>query len=169
MECYDSECCKSSAEDITNMLKVEFDCRPGAIATSLALREPNYQETAAYSHFGRKQYTKDGIKFFEWENEKKLTKYTTMDPAQVTFEIDSNGILNLGAEDKGTGNAEKITESTAQTNDGGRPERRGSKQLQPMTDEDHVRRSVRFEIGSLRVGRHPRGGEPLLQSYRSEW
>jgi len=107
------------------MLKVEFDCRPGAIATSLALREPNYQETAAYSHFGRKQYTKDGIKFFEWENEKKLTKYTTMDPAQVTFEIDSNGILNLGAEDKGTGNAEKITESTAQANDGRRPERRG--------------------------------------------
>merc|ERR1719235_3166469 len=28
---------------------------------------------------------------------------------EVTFEIDSNGILNVGAEDKGTGNAEKIT------------------------------------------------------------
>merc|ERR1712118_490473 len=31
---------------------------------------------------------------------------------EVTFEIDSNGILNVGAEDKGTGNAEKITITT---------------------------------------------------------
>jgi len=35
---------------------------------------------------------------------------------EVTFEIDSNGILNVGAEDKGTGNSEKITI----TNDKGR-------------------------------------------------
>merc|ERR1712182_12699 len=35
---------------------------------------------------------------------------------EVTFDIDSNGILNVGAEDKGTGNAEKITI----TNDKGR-------------------------------------------------
>merc|ERR1719321_2567246 len=35
---------------------------------------------------------------------------------EVTFEIDSNGILNVGAEDKGTGNTEKITI----TNDKGR-------------------------------------------------
>merc|ERR1711966_633927 len=35
---------------------------------------------------------------------------------EVTFEIDSNGILNVGAEDKGTGKAEKITI----TNDKGR-------------------------------------------------
>merc|ERR1719160_1101268 len=35
---------------------------------------------------------------------------------EVTFEIDSNGILNVGAEDKGTGKQEKITI----TNDKGR-------------------------------------------------
>merc|ERR550537_1437933 len=35
---------------------------------------------------------------------------------EVSFEIDSNGILNVGAEDKGTGKAEKITI----TNDKGR-------------------------------------------------
>merc|ERR1719165_27846 len=35
---------------------------------------------------------------------------------EVTFEIDSNGILDVGSEDKGTGNAEKITI----TNDKGR-------------------------------------------------
>merc|ERR1712139_323449 len=70
VETYGSECGKLSADDITNVLKVEFDCRPGAIAMSLALREPKYQETAAYCHFGRQPYTKDGIKFFEWENSK---------------------------------------------------------------------------------------------------
>merc|ERR1712138_316166 len=35
---------------------------------------------------------------------------------EVTFEIDSNGLLNVGAEDKGTGKSEKITI----TNDKGR-------------------------------------------------
>merc|ERR1711865_516281 len=30
------------------------------IAISLALREPKYQETAAYCHFGRAPYTKNG-------------------------------------------------------------------------------------------------------------
>merc|ERR1712019_242070 len=53
VETYGSECGKLKADNITNVLKVEFDARPGAIALSLALREP---------------YTKDGIKFFEWEN-----------------------------------------------------------------------------------------------------
>ena len=47
------------------VVKMEFDCRPGAIAASLSLREPKYQETAAYCHFGREPVTKDGIKFFE--------------------------------------------------------------------------------------------------------
>merc|ERR1712150_350401 len=32
----------------TYVIKIAFDCRPGAIAQSLALREPKYQETAAY-------------------------------------------------------------------------------------------------------------------------
>ena len=38
--------------------RMEFDCRPGAIAQSLALREPKYQDTAAYCHFGREPATK---------------------------------------------------------------------------------------------------------------
>merc|ERR1712146_688768 len=64
--------------DITNVLKMEFDCRPGAIALALSLREPKYQETAAYCHFGRQPHTKDGIKFFEWENAKDMSKYAKM-------------------------------------------------------------------------------------------
>merc|ERR1712100_861819 len=62
VECYGSEKNGLTADDITDVLKIEFDCRPGALALSLALREPKYQETAAYCHFGRQPYTKDGIK-----------------------------------------------------------------------------------------------------------
>ena len=61
-----------SVDDATNVLKTEFDCRPGAIAQSLALREPKYQETAENCHFGRQPETRNGIKFFEWQNAKGL-------------------------------------------------------------------------------------------------
>merc|ERR1712227_68102 len=93
VETYGSECGKLTADDITNILKVEFDRRPGAIAVSLALREPKYQETAAYCHFGREPYTKDGIKFFAWENAKDMSKYTKMTSAQVTAELASSNYL----------------------------------------------------------------------------
>ena len=93
VETYDSECGKLSADDITNVVKLEFDCRPGAIAVSLALREPKYQETAAYCHFGRTPYTKDGIKFFEWENAKDISKYASMDSEQVTTALKASNYL----------------------------------------------------------------------------
>merc|ERR1712147_375774 len=93
VETYGSECGKLTADDITNVLKVEFDCRPGAIALSLALREPKYQVTAAYCHFGRAPYTKDGIKFFEWENPKDMSKYTKMNSAQVTAALTASNYL----------------------------------------------------------------------------
>mmetsp|Transcript_38770 Transcript_38770/g.89499 ORF Transcript_38770/g.89499 Transcript_38770/m.89499 type:complete len:130 (+) Transcript_38770:2-391(+) len=84
VETYGSERGGLSADDITKILKIEFDARPGAIAMALALREPKYQETAAYCHFGREPYTKEGVKFFEWENAKDLKKYQAMSPAQVS-------------------------------------------------------------------------------------
>merc|ERR1711896_90131 len=84
VETYGTAQGKLTPEAITAIVKMEFDCRPGEIAVSLALREPKYQETAAYCHFGRNPYTKDGIKFFEWENSKDLSKYETMNSAQVT-------------------------------------------------------------------------------------
>merc|ERR1711937_996003 len=93
VETYGSENGKLTAEDVTNVLKVNFDCRPGAIAVSLALREPKYQVTAAYCHFGRAPYTKDGLKFFEWENPKDLSKYAAMDSAQVTAELKASNCL----------------------------------------------------------------------------
>ena len=39
-----------SADDVTDVIEVVFERRPGAIAQSLAFREPQYQETAAYCH-----------------------------------------------------------------------------------------------------------------------
>merc|ERR1739845_255366 len=93
VETYGTERGALTADDITNILKIEFDARPGAIAVSLALREPKYQETAAYCHFGREPYTKDGIKFFEWENAKDLKKYATMSSEQVSAALKGSNYL----------------------------------------------------------------------------
>merc|ERR1712057_57048 len=67
-------------------------------------------------HEGERPMTKDNHKLGQFD-------VTGIPPAprghpqiEVTFEIDSNGILNVGAEDKGTGASEKITI----TNDKGR-------------------------------------------------
>merc|ERR1712064_134355 len=93
VEAYGTEQGALTPVDITNVVKIAFDCRPGAIAVSLALREPKYQETAAYCHFGREAVTKDGMKFFEWENAKDLSKFASMTPAQVTAELKSSNYL----------------------------------------------------------------------------
>merc|ERR1712147_278151 len=93
VETYGTEQGALTAEDITNVVKIAFDCRPGAIAMSLALREPKYQETAAYCHFGREPVTKDGIKFFEWENAKDLSKYKSMNSEQVSAELGASNYL----------------------------------------------------------------------------
>merc|ERR1712176_286074 len=94
VETYGTECGNLTAEDITNIVKIGFDCRPGAIAVSLALREPKYQETAAYCHFGRSPYTKDGKKFFEWENAKDMSKYAKMSSADVTAALKASNYLS---------------------------------------------------------------------------
>merc|ERR1711977_606507 len=93
VETYGTEQGKLTANDVTNVIKIAFDCRPGAIAMSLALREPKYQETAAYCHFGREPYTKEGIKYFEWENARDLSKFKSMTSEQVTAELKSSNYL----------------------------------------------------------------------------
>merc|ERR1712127_173617 len=93
VETYGTEQGNLDADDITNVIKIAFDCRPGAIALSLALREPKYQETTAYCHFGRKPYTKDGRKYFEWENAKDLSKYKGMNSEQVGAELKASNYL----------------------------------------------------------------------------
>jgi len=93
VETYGTEQGMLVADDITNIIKIAFDCRPGAIAMSLALREPKYQETAAYCHFGREPVTKAGIKFFEWENAKDLSKYAAMSSVEVAAELKASNFL----------------------------------------------------------------------------
>merc|ERR1711972_526481 len=94
VEAYGTEQGALTSDDITNAIKIEFDCRPGAIAVSLALREPKYQETAAYCHFGREPYTTDGKKFFEWENAKDMSKYATMSSAEVATALKASNYLS---------------------------------------------------------------------------
>merc|ERR1712057_159015 len=93
VETYGTEMNGLTPEDITDVVKIAFDCRPGAIAKSLQLREPKYQVTAAYGHFGRQPYTENGMKYFEWENAKDLSKYAAMTPATVEAELKKSNFL----------------------------------------------------------------------------
>merc|ERR1712118_358810 len=45
VETYGTEQGSLTPQAITDAVKMEFDCRPGALAVSLALREPKYQVT----------------------------------------------------------------------------------------------------------------------------
>jgi len=54
---------KSEAE-LLDIVKNNFDLRPGRIVKELKLRTPIYQNTACYGHFGRSEFT--------WEQPKKL-------------------------------------------------------------------------------------------------
>merc|ERR1712037_222459 len=87
VETYGTEQGGLTAKSITDIVKINFDARPGALARDLCLRQPKYQETAAYCHFGRAPYTKDGRRFFEWENAKDLSKYAKMDSTQISTEL----------------------------------------------------------------------------------
>ena len=77
----------------TNVLKIEFDSRPGAIAVSLALQEPKNQETVASCHFGREPFTKEGCTHFEWENAKELSKYQPLTLDQVQTVLKGSSFL----------------------------------------------------------------------------
>ncbi len=44
-----------------------FDLTPGGIIKALDLRKPIYSPTAAYGHFGRKPFSRGGLRFFPWE------------------------------------------------------------------------------------------------------
>merc|ERR1719191_505783 len=93
VETYGTESGKLTPQAITDIIKINFDCRPGALGKSLSLREPKYQESAAYCHFGRKPEKKNGCKFFEWENAQNLSKYAKKTPAEVTAELKKSSYL----------------------------------------------------------------------------
>merc|ERR1712021_100825 len=78
VETYGTEKDGLTAASITELVKINFDARPGALARDLQLREPKYNKTAAYCHFGRKPFEQDGMKFFSWEDVVDLSKYADM-------------------------------------------------------------------------------------------
>ena len=51
-------------DELLNIVVRNFDLRPGVIIRDLNLREPIFQKTACYGHFGRSE--------FPWEQPKKL-------------------------------------------------------------------------------------------------
>ncbi|CAG08461.1 unnamed protein product [Tetraodon nigroviridis] len=53
-----------SEQELLDIVKRNFDLRPGVIVRELDLKKPLYQRTAAYGHFGRDS--------FPWETPKKL-------------------------------------------------------------------------------------------------
>merc|ERR1712113_785393 len=87
VETYGTEQGDLTAKSITDIVKINFDARPGALARDLSLREPKYNVTAAYCHFGRQPFTKDGMKFFAWEDAKDLSKSSGMSASAVASEI----------------------------------------------------------------------------------
>merc|ERR1712021_143513 len=90
VETYGTEKEGLTAKLITDIVKINFDCRPGALARDLSLREPKYNKTAAYCHFGREPFEKDGMKFFSWEDCVDLSKYSSMTAADVEKECAEN-------------------------------------------------------------------------------
>lgn len=53
--------------ELLRIVKENFDLRPGVIIKDLGLQAPIYLKTAAYGHFGRKE--------FSWEQPKILRVY----------------------------------------------------------------------------------------------
>ena len=66
--------------EIAARLHSLFDLRPAAIVKRFGLKNPIYAPTAAYGHFGRQPYVKDGIQFFGWE------KLDAVDTLRSAFE-----------------------------------------------------------------------------------
>lgn len=91
VETYGTEKEGLTAQAITDIVKLEFDCRPGALARDLQLREPKYNKTAAYCHFGRESFVDEsGKKFFSWEDPIDLSKYGSMTAQDVAEAVASN-------------------------------------------------------------------------------
>jgi len=53
-----------SEQELLNIVKENFDLRPGKIVKELDLKQPVYQRTSSYGHFGREGFT--------WETPKNL-------------------------------------------------------------------------------------------------
>ncbi|CCM00533.1 uncharacterized protein FIBRA_02567 [Fibroporia radiculosa] len=55
---------KKTDEELVDIIRKNFNLRPGVIVQHLGLQKPQYRKTASYGHFGNSEYT--------WEQPKKL-------------------------------------------------------------------------------------------------
>ena len=55
---------KKTDEELVEIIRNNFDLRPGLIVQTLNLQKPQYLKTASYGHFGNPEYS--------WEQPKKL-------------------------------------------------------------------------------------------------
>lgn len=53
--------------EISEVVMELFDLRPASIIERFSLKNPIYQPTAVYGHFGREPFVKDGLLYFGWE------------------------------------------------------------------------------------------------------
>merc|ERR1712194_156856 len=90
VETYGTEKEGLSAQSITDIVKLNFDARPGALARDLKLREPKYNKTAAYCHFGRESFEQDGMRFFPWEDVIDLKAFASKSSAEVAKAVSKN-------------------------------------------------------------------------------
>lgn len=67
--------------EIAKTIEKIFDLRPAKIIEKFQLKNPIYQVTASYGHFGRAPYVKDGIQFFGWE------KLDSVDKIKAAFNL----------------------------------------------------------------------------------
>ncbi|HVZ71292.1 MAG TPA: methionine adenosyltransferase [Polyangia bacterium] len=74
---------KISEDRLAEIVRANFDCRPGALVKELNLLRPIYQKTAAYGHFGRSDAE------FTWEKTNKADALKSA--AKKYFAAASNG------------------------------------------------------------------------------
>jgi len=67
VDTYDTALDGKTDADILDVVKKNFDLRPGAIIRDLDLRRPIYRKTASFGHYGRNEPD------FTWEKPRKLT------------------------------------------------------------------------------------------------
>ena len=92
---------KISEDRLAEIVRANFDCRPGALIRELNLLRPIYQKTAAYGHFGRQDAD------FFWE---KTNKADALKSAARKF-IGANGHGNGTGNGKPTGGKRRADRS----------------------------------------------------------
>merc|ERR1711881_521226 len=111
---------------------------------------------------GERAMTKDNIQLGKFELKGIPPAPRGVPQIDVTFEIDANGILNVGAKDKGTGNEEQITI----TADKGRPSQeeidamlRSAKELKETVEAKNGLESAAYGLKNQLEDKEKLGGK----------